>query len=110
MIAQSDQVPERFVRSGGKTQFNYNIRQVTVEDLEGITRMSYEYDYVEIEGEVTRSKLIDAVISAKYSKDAEIAMINNFLINKDVDEYKAYQSFRAEVKKIVDTAFLSKKV
>ena len=104
MKAQSDSIPERFVKSRGRVQFNYNIHEITVEDMDGTTRTAYEYDYVELEGDVTRSKLIDAVISDKFTKDAEIALINNYLINKDVAEYDAYQAFRAEAKGIVDGA------
>jgi len=61
MRAQSDTIPERFIKSKGKTQFNYNIHQVTIEDLEGSPRTAYEYDYVEIEGKVTKAKILAAL-------------------------------------------------
>ena len=61
MKAQSDQEPERFVKGKEKTQFNYNIHQVTIEDLEGNPRTAYEYDYVEVEGKVTKPKILVAL-------------------------------------------------
>lgn len=55
MKAQSDHIPENFVRSNGKTQINYNI--TTREIIDGIrTRTIYEYDYIEIDGVVTKTK------------------------------------------------------
>ena len=104
MKAQSDSIPERFVKSRGRVQFNYNIHEITVANLDGTTRTAYEYDYVELEGDVTRSKLIDAVISDKFTKADEIALINDKLANINVDKYRAYQTFRAQVKGMVDEA------
>ena len=61
MKAQSDTEPERFIKSRGKTQFNYNIHQVTIEDPDGSTRTAYEYDYIEIEGKITKAKILAAL-------------------------------------------------
>ncbi len=63
MKAQSDTIPESFVESNGKTQVNYNIRTVSLTDEKG-TRTAYEYDYVEIDGNVTKLKVIDALRKA----------------------------------------------
>ena len=63
--------------------------------------MSYDYDYVEIEGGVTRDKVIDAIICTRYTKDAEIALINNELANPGTSEYVEYQAFRKFVKEVV---------
>lgn len=60
MKAQSDTIPKSFVKSNGKTQVNYNIQPVSKTDERG-TRIIYEYDYVEIEGKVLKSKFIDAI-------------------------------------------------
>lgn len=64
MKAQSDTIPESFVKSNGKTQVNYNILPVSKTDENG-TRTVYEYDYVEIDGNVTKLKVIDALQKAE---------------------------------------------
>ena len=71
MKAQSDQEPERFIKSREKTQFNYNIHQVTIEDPEGGTRTAYEYDYLEIEGKVTKAKVLKAMQDAELEENVE---------------------------------------
>ena len=52
--------------------------------------------------EPTRDELINALIRDKYTLSQEFALINNFNINKDVEEYEAFQTFRAECKGIAD--------
>jgi hypothetical protein len=46
--------------------------------------------------------LINALIRDKYTLSQEFALINNFNMNKDVEEYEAFQTFRAECKGIAD--------
>ena len=72
MKAQSNTKPERFIKGRGKTQFAYNIHQTTIEDIEGETRTVYEYDYVVIAGEVTKSKV------AKALQDVELEEAEDF--------------------------------
>jgi len=102
MKAQSDTKPDKFIKSRGKIQFNFNIIEKLVED-EYQTRNIFEYDYVEIEN-TERNTLINAVISNKYSKADEIAFINNKFRGKseDIIEYNEYNNYRAEAKQIVD--------
>lgn len=101
MKAQSDNWPEKFSKSNGKTQFNYNIQAVEKTDEHG-TRTIYEYDYVEIEGEVTRNKLIEALIRTRYRASDELALSHNNAIGKDTTEYTDFQAYRTQVKAIVD--------
>jgi len=61
MQASSDTRPAKFVKSRGKTQVNYNIRQVDVEDIDGKSRKIWKYEYVEIEGPVTKAKFKEAL-------------------------------------------------
>jgi hypothetical protein len=56
------------VKSEGKTQVLYNITEITKEDIEGKTQQSFDYDYVEISGEITRGKIVDGVIMQTHSK------------------------------------------
>jgi len=104
MKANSNTIPETFIKSKTCTHFNFNIVETTKEEMDGESRISFDYDYVEIEGEVTRDKLISAIIRDRYSKDAELALLHNKIIGKDVPEYDEYQEFRAVVKTIADAA------
>lgn len=101
MKGNSDTYPDRFKRRNGKTHFRYNIESVEKQDMEE-TRQSYDYDYIVIEGEITRSKLIDGIISDKYTKDAEIALINNEIASPGTQEYADYQALRTHAKEIAN--------
>ncbi|MFH1527393.1 MAG: hypothetical protein ABIG69_12230 [Bacteroidota bacterium] len=60
MKGQSDTNPRKFVISNGKTQVNYNIVSEVITDEHG-TRTVWKYDVVEIEGKVTKAKVIEAM-------------------------------------------------
>ena len=102
MRSNSDHYPEQTIKSNGKIQINFNILKVSREEMDGTTRTSYDFDYVEVSGEVTRAKIIDAIISSVLTKDAEIAMINNELAAAGTSEYAAYQELRAKAKEVAD--------
>ena len=104
MKGNSDTSPQIIVKSNDKTQVRYNITPVSRTNMDGTTRDSFDWDYVEIEGEVTRDKIIDAIISAVYSKDAEFALLNNKIAGVALDEYEEYQLLRANAKVIADGA------
>ena len=59
--ASSDIKPAKFVKSRGKTQVNYNIHQVDIVDIDGETRKIWQYEYVEMEGPVTKAKFKEAL-------------------------------------------------
>lgn len=101
VIHGADTYPETIVKSAGKTQVRYDIEEVTFDDI-GTQRTSYNYTYVAIEGELTRAKIIDAIISDVHSKDAELALINNELLSPGTAEYAAYQALRVHAKEIAD--------
>uniref|UniRef100_A0A6M3JLM8 Uncharacterized protein n=1 Tax=viral metagenome TaxID=1070528 RepID=A0A6M3JLM8_9ZZZZ len=102
MKANANTRPKDIMASKRNTHFNFNIVESTIEDLGGEPRISFNYDYVEIEGEITRDKLISAIIRDKYSEDAELALLHNRMVSKNLVEYEEYQAFRVEVKVIVD--------
>lgn len=107
MKAQSDNIPETFIKSNGKTQYNYNLKTVEkVDEMSGETRIIFEYEYIEIIGDITRSKLIEAVIRNTHSLSDELALLHNKQIEKDVAEYDTFQVYRDTVKEIVDAALL----
>jgi hypothetical protein len=100
MKGNSDTYPEIIEKSNNKTQIRYNILEVTKQDINGENRISFDFDYVEIDDELTRGKIIDAIISNIYSKSAEIALINNEIINPGNSEYARYQILRTNAKEI----------
>ena len=67
--ASSDTKPAKFVKSRGKTQVNYNIHQVDVIDIDGRTRKIWQYEYVEIEGSVTKAKFKEALRKQDLEKE-----------------------------------------
>ena len=71
MKASANEEPERLVVGDGKAQFNYNIKQVTVEEQDGSTRTAYEYEYVEIVGKLTKAKIIKALNDSKLETEEE---------------------------------------
>lgn len=61
----SDTEPERIVKGCNISHYNYNIGQIEVEDPDGTMRIAYQYDYVEIEGKLTKAKVIKALKDSK---------------------------------------------
>ena len=97
----SDTYPEIIVKSAGKTQVRYDIEESEFEEMDGTKRTCYDFSYVAIEGELTRAKIIDAIIVDEIgSKDAEIALINNELASPGTEEYATYQALRNHAKEV----------
>jgi len=93
MKNQSTVRPALTEKLQGAMFVNFNIIEV-----EG----GFEFDTVKVSEEPTRDELINALIRDKYTLSQEFALINNFNMNKDVEEYEAFQTFRAECKGIAD--------
>lgn len=107
MKSNSDTLPVTLVKSNGLTQVRYDAVAVTRENPDGSTKTSYDFDYVEIEGELTRAKIINAIIAEVHGKDAELALINNELASPGTEQYAAYQALRARAKVIADAVLAS---
>jgi hypothetical protein len=71
MKGMADTEPERLIIGCVLSHYNYNINEVEVEDIEGNPRTVYEYDYVVIEGTVTKAKIIRALENSKLDIDEE---------------------------------------
>ena len=99
----SDTYPEIIVKSAGKTQVRYDIEASEFEEMDGTKRACYDYSYVAIEGELTKAKIIDAIIKDEIgNKDAEIALINNELASPGTAAYAAYQALRQHAKDVAN--------
>lgn len=74
MKANSDHHPGSFTKSNTKTFVNYNIKKVETTDPEtGKMKNAWNYDYVEIDGEITKAKFKDALWKKDKEKNDEIA-------------------------------------
>lgn len=73
MEGQSDNKPDNLVISNGKTQVNYNVTSEEVTDEHG-THTVWKYDIVEVEGEVTKAKVIEAMQKADVESDSSIVV------------------------------------
>jgi|SRR5690625_897016 len=98
--AFSDIKPEALHKSMGKWWFNLNLKEEQNEEGEA----QWVYDTVSIEGSPTRDKLIAAGMCVKYSKDDEIALINNKILGEKTSEWQAYINYRMSVKQQVGDA------
>lgn len=65
MKGMSDVKPERIVKGRDIAHYNYNIKEIEVEDIDGTTRTAYSYNYVVIEGKLTKAKVIKALEDRK---------------------------------------------
>jgi hypothetical protein len=102
MKSNSDTYPLLVEKSNGKTQVRFNIVAVEKEDLNGGTRSSYDYDFVEITGELSRGKVINAIIGSVHTPDEEMALINNEIAAPGTAEYDEYQKLRDYAKSVAD--------
>ena len=100
MKSNSDRIPERITQSAGKYQIAYNITEVVKEDMDR-QRTSYDYDYVAVD-EVTRPKIISAIIAGVHTPDAEFSLINNELASLGTKDYAEYQALRKFAKQVAD--------
>jgi len=98
----SDTSPPVSVSARNATQINYNIEEVIIETIRGnVTR--YEYDYIEIEDELTRAKVIAGLLLVDYDYDSQIAILNNYASDPDdPTEFTTYQAARTAAKTIAD--------
>lgn len=99
----SDTFPETIIKSAGKTHVRYDIEESEFEEMDGTKRACYDFSYIAIEGELTRAKIIDAIIADEIGgKDAEIALINNELASPGTPEYAVYRELRNHAKDVAD--------
>lgn len=105
MIAESKDKLPVFGRSRGKIIFRYDFLKIEKTNDDEKAEGAWRFQQVTIDPPVSRSKLIDAIISSRYSKSDELALINNRILTTDVAaEYQDYQIFRAQAKAWVDEA------
>jgi len=95
----TDTEPETLIQEKGRWQLCFNIKEKTVQGINVFHFNSCTLDNV---ADITRGIIIDTIVSEKYSKDEELALINNILNEPDDEdrksEYRAYQDCRAYAK------------
>lgn len=105
MIAESKEKLPAIGHSRGKIVFRFDFREIQRERDDGQTETAWQFQQVMIPPPLDRARLIDAVISNRYDKSAEIALINNReLSDACAAEYETYQAYRAQAKKWANEA------
>jgi len=107
MKVQSNTLPNEVEALQGGYLVRFNIVPIKVIHME-VTQDAFEYDEVKIELSDTRSEIIDKIIFIKYSKSAEISLINNFNADNAYLPYQEYQKFRIFAKELADRVMLFK--
>lgn len=103
MKSQSKQQPERIAYIGRmQHHINFGLSTSTAED----GSIDYNYETALINGDATHDMIVRSVIADKYTTDDEIALINNFNTDKEVEEYVQYQQLRELAKFIADSETL----
>ena len=103
MQVQSNIKPKTFDYVQNRIHFNFNVEGTTTQNEDSSSETVYTYESITLD-RLDRDELIAKVIRARYTPDAEFALINNNNLGTHQDEYKAYQDFRAAAKKMVDDA------
>ena len=104
MIGYSTETPQTLVESRGKTQFRYNVQDYErADEMTDVVITEKQFEYVWIEGEVTRKKIIDALIRAKYDMNDEFNLVAK---DHDSADYIAYRDYVDECKVIADSVLV----
>ena len=106
MIAHSHDYPVPLHQSAGTWWFNLNVELIPGEPAregEPERPASYRYDSVPLPGEPERAAMIAAGIGARYTPDAEIALLNKHQLGYDAG-WADYQAYRTAVKAAVTAA------
>ncbi len=101
MQVQSNKKPRTFDYIQSKIHFNFNIKESTTQNEDETSETIYTYETVILD-KIDRNEIIAKIIRAKYTSDAEFALINNNNLGTHLEEYKAYQDYRTIAKKKVD--------
>lgn len=103
MKTNSKHLPTRIL-SIGRGQHHINYALIIGVDVDG--NPDYNYETALINGDATHDMIVRSIISDKYTTDDEIALINNYNTDKNVEEYVQYQQFRELAKFIADSETL----
>lgn len=97
----ADSAPDLIRYKGETIRVYYDVVEEEYTDpmIEDV-KIRYKFSYVDILPSYTRGQIIDALISNPYSKDTEIALINNELTSPGTEAYAEYQIVRQHAKDI----------
>ena len=99
MKTHSKNLPARILYIG-RQQHHINYGLSTSINEDGTT--DYNYETALINGDATHDMIVQSIIADKYSFEAELALINNYNTDKQVDEYMQYMQFRLLAKWIAE--------
>lgn len=109
--SEFDNRPDFVVNEGSQVRINFDAKQVEKEiqpagEGEPVVRQIWEAYVVRLEEPLTRSRIVDAIVTAGYPNDVMQAVQNNYLADpEDKDakaEMDAMQAWRTKAKSIAD--------
>ncbi len=93
--------PNRVMQVANETYVFFDIEKVMVKDMETEEDVErWNCSYVKLLDDVTYDKLVSALVCAKYTMDAQYAILANFADKGTSEEFEAFQSWRSEAKEI----------
>lgn len=107
--SEFDNRPDLVVNEGSQVRISFDAEQVEKEiqpagEGQPTVRQIWEAYVVRVEEPLTRSRVIDAIVTAAYPNDVMQAVQNNYLANpKDTDakaEMNAMQAWRTHAKEV----------
>lgn len=96
-----ESAPNRVMQVANETYVFFDVEKVSVKDMETEEDVDrWNCSYVKLLDELTYDKLVSALVCAKYTMDAQYAILANYADKGTSDEYEAFQAWRAEAKSI----------
>jgi hypothetical protein len=89
----------------GSWYYNYNIVEIPATEENGNETTVFEYDTTHFYGAPEYKSLVDSLIAERYSKSAELAMINGYTaytmkLSTDIADKDRYEEYLREVSEI----------
>lgn len=109
--SEFDLQPSLIVHEGTQVRINFDVEEVekefpSMDGEETIKRKIWEAYVVRLDAPLTRSRIVDAIVTAGYPNDVMQAVQNNYLANpKDKDakaEMDDMQAWRVKAKQVAD--------
>lgn len=109
--SEFDLQPSLIVQEGAQVRINFDVERVEKEfpSMDGeeiIKRKIWEAYVVRLDAPLTRSRIVDAIVTAGYPNDVMQAVQNNYLADPEDEDAKAemddMQAWRVKAKQVAD--------
>ena len=109
--SEFDLQPSLIVQEGTQVRINFDVEEVekefpSMDGDEAIKRKIWEAYVVRLDAPLTRSRIVDAIVTAGYPNDVMQAVQNNYLADPEDEDAKAemddMQAWRVKAKQVAD--------